>query len=131
MLNKTHYAKVIDYDVNDNYVKCIGKIKASSESLTHAVVYETSPIINAVVHTHNKKLWEKLLNYEPTTSTSAEFGTPELALEIKRLLNHTEALNRQIIIMGGHEEGILTFGKDLEDAGSVLLDYQKKVENQK
>lgn len=126
VLNKSHYAKVIDYDVNDNYVKCIGEIKASSESLTHAVVYEASPIINAVIHTHNKKLWEKLLNSEPTTSFNAEFGTPELALEIKRLFNNDNALERQIIIMGGHEEGIITFGRDMEDAGSVLLDYQKK-----
>jgi len=130
-LNKSHYAKVIDYDVNDNYVKCVGEIKASSESLTHAVLYEVSPTINAVIHTHNKKLWEELLHSEPTTSPGAEFGTPELALEIKRLVNHADALDRQIIIMGGHEEGIITFGKDLEDAGNVLLDYQNKIINQK
>ncbi len=130
-LNKSHYAKVTDYDLNNNYVKCIGETKASSESLTHAVIYKSMSSINAVIHTHNKRMWEKLLNLEATTSSDAEFGTPEIAFEIKRLLGNKKTLERKIIVMGGHEEGIITFGKDLDEAGNTLLNYKNKITNLK
>jgi len=130
-LNKSHYAKVIDYSLKNNYVKCIGGTKGSSESLTHAAVYESAPTINAVIHTHNKMMWNQLINKEPTTAPEAEFGTPELAFEMKRLLSNTQTLERQLIVMGGHEEGIITFGKDLEEAGKVLMNYQKQIANPK
>jgi ribulose-5-phosphate 4-epimerase/fuculose-1-phosphate aldolase len=130
-LNKTHYAKVIDYSLKNNYVKCIGGTKGSSESLTHAAVYESAPTVHAVIHTHNKSMWERLISSEPTTSPDAEFGTPELAFEIKRLLSNKRHTERQLIVMGGHEEGIITFGKDMEEAGNVLINYQKQIANKK
>ena len=130
-LNKTHYAKVIDYSLKNNYVKCIGGTKGSSESLTHAAVYEVTPTVHAVIHTHNKRMWDQLINKEPTTAPEAEFGTPELAFEIKRLLREKQNMRKQLIIMGGHEEGIITFGRDLEEAGNILINYQKRIENQK
>lgn len=130
-LNKSHYAKVIDYSLRDNYVKCIGGNKGSSESLTHAAVYESAPTVHAVIHTHNKVMWNQLINKEPTTAPEAEFGTTELAFEIKRLLRKKQTLKRQLIVMGGHKEGIITFGKDLDDAGNVLINYLKQIANQK
>ena len=67
-LNIGHYSKVIAYDFNKNFLKCVGPIKASSESMSHAAVYESNPKINAVIHVHNLDLWTKLLNKVPTTS---------------------------------------------------------------
>ncbi len=132
ILNKTHYAKVTDYDLNHNYVRCTGKTKASSESLTHAAIYESSALINSVVHTHNITMWQKLINIEPTTLFAAGFGTPEIALEIKQLMNSDNIIaKKQIIVMGGHQEGIITFGKDLSEAVNILISYKNKVINQK
>jgi hypothetical protein len=38
-----------------------------------------------------------------------------------QLFTRTNAQTRKIVVMAGHEGGILTFGKDLEDAFAVLI----------
>jgi len=122
-LTRDHYARVIDFDIDKNRVKCVGKVRASSESLSHAAVYESDPAIKAVIHTHHERLWKMLKNKLPTTDPQAEFGTPEMAREIKRLMEQREVRIEKIILMGGHKEGIITFGRDLDEAGEVLLKY--------
>jgi len=66
-------------------------------------------------------LWAAVLNEVPTTSKAAEYGTPEMAHDIMQLFTRTNAQTRKIVVMAGHEGGILTFGKDLEDAFAVLI----------
>jgi hypothetical protein len=65
------------------------------------------------------------LNEAPTTSKAAEYGTPELAYEIIQLFKRTDVPSRRIIVMAGHEAGILTLGKDLEEAFAVLMGERK------
>jgi len=126
-LNENHYTLVKDYNLNENSLTCAGPIKASSESLSHAAIYESAPSVMAVIHVHHQALWEKLRNIFATTSKEAAFGTPELALEIRRLFRKSEVKKEKIIVMGGHPEGIISFGQSLEEAGQVLLENLKKV----
>jgi L-ribulose-5-phosphate 4-epimerase len=120
-LTTQHYTKVTDFDWHKNYVICEGLIKASSETLTHAAIYVAQPTVNAVVHVHNAKLWRELLNQVPTTNPNCAYGTPEMAEEIIKLCQQPETQQQKIIVMSGHEEGILTFGKNLNEAGNILL----------
>ncbi|MFM2313342.1 MAG: hypothetical protein RLZZ04_2618 [Cyanobacteriota bacterium] len=122
-LTPQHYSKVIDYDWQQNYVTCQGLIKASSESLTHAAIYHTLPEIYAVVHVHHQLLWEKLLEQVPTTNPDCAYGTPEMATEIIRLCQQPLTQQARIIVMSGHEAGILTFGTNLNQAGETLLQH--------
>jgi len=122
-LSLKHYTKVTDYDWQQNYVVCEGLIKASSETLTHAAIYVAQTQINAVVHVHHDKLWRKLRDRVPTTDPSCAYGTPEMAEEIVKLCQQPETLKQKIIIMSGHEEGILTFGNTVEEAVNVLLEH--------
>ena len=122
-LSKKHYSLVKNYEINKNSVHCEGLSKASSESLTHAAIYETNMEVNAVIHIHNKCMWNKYLNDLPTTDKKAEFGTPEIALEIKKLANK----NSGIIIMGGHPEGIIVYGESLIIAEEIILKYFNKL----
>ncbi|MFK8103205.1 MAG: class II aldolase/adducin family protein [Saprospiraceae bacterium] len=128
-LSTAHYAKVIDFDLDKNFVHCEGPIKASSESMSHAVIYQTCPSVNAVFHLHHKVLWKKLLYQVPTTAANIKYGTPAMAYEIIRLLQ-SEQLREQdkFFVMAGHEEGIFTFGESLAEAGKKLLQsYQKLI----
>ena len=122
-LSKEHYALVEDYNLKLNGVYCVGLTKASSESMSHAAVYDSNPNVNAVIHVHHKKLWNNYLNVLPTTNTDAEFGTPEIALEISRLANRANG----IIVMGGHPEGIISYGNSLDDAFKIILEYYNKI----
>ena len=120
-------AKVVGYDFHRNRVRYEGSALPSSESLTHAAIYESDATAGAVIHCHDSKLWMAALNRVPTTSKAAEYGTPEMASEITQLLTRTDAPTRKIVVMAGHEGGILTFGKDLEEAFAVLMRERKKI----
>ncbi len=69
--DEQHYALVTDYDIDANRVTCRGPIRASSESMTHAALYELDPNINAVVHVHSAALWQRLLHKLPTTAAGS------------------------------------------------------------
>ena len=116
-----HFTIVDDYSVDRNWVNCIGEIKASSESLTHLAIYQCNRSIQAIIHIHNLPLWSKLINNLPTTNPDVPYGTPEMAKEIKRLFQQTEVEKQQVIIMAGHEEGIISFGKTMSEAGKNIL----------
>lgn len=118
-LTKKHYALVTKFNVQKNHVTCEGLTKASSESLSHGTIYESNSKVNAVIHIHHDRMWKKYLNILPTTDEKAEFGTPEIAIEIgKKAINDSG-----IIIMGGHPEGIITYAESLEKAYTILLKH--------
>jgi ribulose-5-phosphate 4-epimerase/fuculose-1-phosphate aldolase len=114
-------AKVVAYDFERNWVAYQGSMVPSSESLTHAAIYECEPAARAVIHCHDPNFWTTILNRVPTTSNAAACGTPALAHEIIRLFQVGDVHTRKIIAMAGHEAGIITFGRDLDEAFSVLL----------
>jgi ribulose-5-phosphate 4-epimerase/fuculose-1-phosphate aldolase len=120
-------AKVVACDFDANRVRYEGPAIPSSESLTHAAIYKSEPTAGAVIHCHCSKLWAALLNRAPTTSKAAEYGTPELAYEIIKLSLRTHAPNRKIVVMAGHEAGILTFGEDFEEAFAVLIRERTRI----
>ena len=122
-LTAQHYTKVTDFNWEQNYVTCIGLIKASSESLTHGALYTGNSEIKAVIHVHNLQLWQKLLYIVPTTNQNCAYGTPQMAREIIRLCQQDECQQQKIIVMSGHKEGIITFGRDIHEAGNVLLNF--------
>ena len=113
-------AKVIAWDFARNWLRYEGLIVASSESLTHAAVYESDPTARAVIHCHDTKLWAALLNKAPTTPRSVEYGTPEMAYAVRRLFETTDVKTKKIFVMAAHGGGIVTFGKDLPEAFGVL-----------
>src|ERR1035437_7423767 len=130
-LSNQHYTKVTVYDLDKNSLRANGPIVASSESLTHAVIYESDKNCNGIIHIHYLDLWTKLLNNVPTTEKTVEYGTPAMAREVQRLFKDTDLAEQKIFVMAGHEEGIISFGKNLEEAGSILMETLKKFSNRK
>jgi L-ribulose-5-phosphate 4-epimerase len=120
-LSNENYTKVVAYNFENNAVTCSGPCLASSESLTHAALYECDKNINAVIHIHHNTLWNKLLNQIPTTSAAVEYGTPAMALEVKRLYRESNLKSNKILAMAGHQDGIIAFGENLKEAGNLLL----------
>jgi len=118
-------AKVVACDFERNCVRYEGSALPSSESLSHAAIYKSDVTAGAVIHCHDSKLWAAVLNEAPTTSKAADYGTAEMANEIVQLFTHTDV--PKIIAMAGHEAGILTFGKDLEEAFAALIRERKKI----
>ncbi len=126
-LEKKHYALVTGYDFNMNSLASTGRIKASSESLSHAIIYETSSACRAVIHVHSRLMWDQLKYTLPTTNETVPYGTPEMAEEIKKIIKQHDLIEKGIIVMGGHEEGIISFGPALEIAGNMILKYWREL----
>jgi ribulose-5-phosphate 4-epimerase/fuculose-1-phosphate aldolase len=119
-------ARVVAYDFKRNWLRCEGSAIASSESLTHAAVYASDAKTGAVIHCHDPNLWAALLNQAPTSSKAVEYGTPEMAYEVTRLFKVTNVPSRKILVMAGHEGGIVAFGRDLEGAFAVLMRERRR-----
>jgi len=120
-LSLTDCVRVVDWDFTKNRVQYEGVAIPSSESLTHAAIYESDRATSAVIHCHDPVSWRTLLNHVPTTSKGVAYGTPEMAYEIMRLFKASDVQNRGILVMAGHESGIVTFGKNLDEAFDVLI----------
>lgn len=124
-LNPEDYCTIENYSFESNNVICSGAIKASSETLTHAALYECSKTIKCVIHIHSHLLWNRLINKIPTTSPEVEYGTPEMAYEIKRIFTETNAEDIKVMVMGGHKEGIICFGENVSDCYANLIENIK------
>ncbi|HKL48326.1 MAG TPA: class II aldolase/adducin family protein [Desulfuromonadales bacterium] len=119
-----HYASVLDCDIAANSIAASGPIRPSSEALTHAAVYERSETICAVLHAHSPEIWHCASAIGlPMTSSQAVYGTPEMAEEVERLFALTDVGGQKIFAMGGHEDGVVSFGETPEEAGLVLVRY--------
>lgn len=122
-LGPQHFAKVTTFNFAKNWLRCEGPVIASSESLTHAAIYETDASVSAVIHGHSAALWRRLLDVAPTTSANIEYGTPEMAREVMKLFATTDLKKHGLFVMAGHEEGIVAFGKTPQEAFEALLTY--------
>lgn len=122
ILTAKDYALVSHVDIKNNRLTCIGETIASSESMSHAVIYQELAQINAVIHIHHLGLWEKLLFNIPTTASGATYGTPEMAQSIIELIRTTSLPKSKVFVMQEHREGIFAFGDSLQEAATLLLE---------
>ena len=118
------YARVSAYDFAKNWLRCEGRSIASSESLSHAAVYDSAPHVRAVLHCHAPTLWSHLLGSAPSTSAGVEYGTPEMALEVQRLFRDSDVEKRGLFAMGGHTDGVVAFGASVDAALGHLMRYR-------
>ncbi len=77
-------------------------------------------------HIHNLELWKRIIGKVPTTLSNAEYGTPQMAMEIKRLYRQTDLRKTRVLVMAGHQEGIMAFGLDADEAGKRILSLMKE-----
>ena len=117
-------ALVERYDFDRNRVLSQGRSRPSSESMTHGAAYDLGPHVRCVLHAHSPVLWLRSKQLRlPRTSPTVSYGTPEMAREVQRLYREGVFAERRILAMGGHEDGIVVFGRSLEEAGQTLLTW--------
>lgn len=118
-LNGSHYTQVLDYSLSKNSVCVRGPIQASSETLTHAALYDHNPSIGAVIHVHSEKIWKGILaDNKPHTSASVPYGTPAMADAVKLVAGSS---TEGYLAMAGHEDGVITYAQNLQDALKLCL----------
>jgi ribulose-5-phosphate 4-epimerase/fuculose-1-phosphate aldolase len=118
-LSREYYTYISKYDFSTFKVISQGRYKPSSEALSHAMIYAIDDSITTVIHIHSLALWNfmQIKNYLATT---AEYGTAEMAEEIAGLYSDLDPMVNNAFVMKGHEEGIITFGRSIEEAELIL-----------
>ena len=116
------YAEVTGWDSSGNSVSSRGRVSPSSESLTHAVIYEACPEVVAVFHLHSPDIWHAGTELGiSTTSPEITYGTPEMAEAVNHCVRESPLPG--ILSMGGHEDGIIAYGRTLAETGLLLIRY--------
>jgi len=119
-LDAEHYVKVWSCDPAHNRVVAEGPIHPSSEALSHGVLYQADPRIDWVMHLHSPAIFAAAKRLHlPTTDADAPYGSPAMAHEIRRLC--PAAGWPGLLVMGGHEDGILAFGATAAAAGGLAV----------
>lgn len=123
-LNGLHYTKVTKCNLAKMTVEAAGPIAPSSESLTHFAIYNACPHINAIFHVHSEKLWNYMIqNNMDSTSESISYGTQDMAEEAKKCIGNKKS---GVFVMKGHQDGVISYGTSIEEAGKIILDVFKQ-----
>lgn len=125
-LSKDEYSLVEKIDYDTFKTTASGKSKPSSECITHGAIYGLSENINAVIHIHNEKLWNFMLDNGYLSTNDTPYGTPEMVEDVVNIYKDIEALSNNVFVMKGHFEGIVSFGRNLAEAETVLFNIIKK-----
>ncbi len=119
-LQAEHYAMIEAYDDIKFYLKSSGAIKPSSEALTHATIYNLNEKIGAVIHIHSRKMWDFMLANKYPRTEDVPYGSIEMIEEVKRIYDRKDPLESPLFVMRGHEEGVIFFGQNLQQAQLAL-----------
>ena len=124
-LTDEYYTYINDYDFSRFQVISQGKHQPSSEALSHAMIYQINPEINAVIHIHSKALWG-FMKKNNTLFTTAEYGTAQMVEEIALLYKDKDPFEESVFVMKGHEDGVIAFGKNVKEAELTLYKMIKE-----
>jgi L-ribulose-5-phosphate 4-epimerase len=114
------YAVCETWDLQRNAVDAKGAVKPSSESLSHASIYDVHESVTCALHAHSPDIWRNSVELGiAVTEESVAYGTPEMAKEVRRLMMDMDSPG--IFSMGGHEDGVFTFGRSLAEAGQLMV----------
>jgi len=120
-VDQQHFARVTVVDLDKNLLRSVGERPPSSEALTHAALYQVNGAIRAVVHVHSNAIWAAWRDRLPTTKDDVLYGTPEMGYEMLRLHKRKALGGQGVIVMGGHQDGVIAFGPSVGDAAGEIL----------
>ncbi|MGW8313384.1 MAG: class II aldolase/adducin family protein [Desulfuromonadales bacterium] len=122
-LQPEHYAIVLQCAPIANRLMARGRSKPSSEALSHAVLYQVKAQIQWVMHLHSPDIFNARGPLGlPCTNPSAAYGTPEMAMEIERLATRVDQQLPGLLVMTGHQDGILAYGESAPETGELVVE---------
>jgi ribulose-5-phosphate 4-epimerase/fuculose-1-phosphate aldolase len=120
-LSAKHYVTVVHCCPEKALVLAEGQLPPSAEALTHAALYHADDRVRYVMHVHCPELWHRAgaLGIAQTDAAAAG-GTVALAQAISDLLEEPAVRRQGIFAMGGHEDGLVAFGRSAQEAAFAL-----------
>ncbi|MFC4653713.1 MULTISPECIES: class II aldolase/adducin family protein [Rheinheimera] len=125
-LQAADYALVTKVDIGCNQLWACGDTAPSSESMTHAAIYQADARVQVVVHAHCPAIWQQTAALQlPHTSADIPYGTVEMALAVQQLVCQ-QGDAPALFTMLGHEDGVVSYGRSFTEAVSLLCQQYAK-----
>lgn len=117
------FCEVKRWDLAAHRVWSQGRILPSSESTTHAAIYDVDPAVRFVFHAHCPEVFGAARTLGlPYVPSGVAYGTADMAREVASLFRTPDLRARRVLVMLGHEDGVISFGRTASEAGQALLD---------
>jgi len=124
----TQFCEVKRWDLGRGTVESQGPILPSSESMTHGALYDVDPSLRFVFHVHCPDIFGAARTLAlPSVDEGIAYGTPEMAKAVATLYRDSDLRERRLLVMLGHEDGVVSFGRTAKDAGDALLEVLTEV----
>ena len=125
-LIESHIVAVREANLQRFWVEAEGSEPPSSESITHAMIYQADPRVRYVFHIHSTEIWQARAELNlPETPKSTPYGSPQMAEAVRLLLHHNQS-RPLVFATAGHEDGIFALGHHARDCGGLLITYLAK-----
>ena len=93
--------------------------------MTPGAIYSANQQIRSVIHFHHKKIFDSMLkNGAPKTEKSIQYGTPQMGLAMKEIVQKA-SLSKGFLVTEGHDEGVFVYAPSIEDALTLSLLLRK------
>ncbi len=116
-----HLVLITHCNLERFWVDASGSEPPSSESMTHAMIYQADPRIRCVFHVHCPDMWGyRTLLKLPQTPVDVPYGSPAMVAAVRDLLE-TNQSRPLIFATAGHEDGIFACGHNPRECGALLL----------
>ncbi len=110
------------------WVDAQGSEPPSSETLTHAMIYQADPRMRFVFHVHSPVMWRYREQLGlPQTAADVPYGTPAMTAAVDALLDNNQS-RPLVFATAGHEDGIFALGHHERDCGGLLVSYLAKAQ---
>ena len=115
--------RIREFDLERFWVAAEGLQPPSSESLTHAMIYDADPGVRWIFHAHSPDIRRQAEALGmPATGADVAYGSPPMACAVVRLL--ADRPQRPLVFVTlGHEDGVFACGSTAGETGSSLVDH--------
>jgi hypothetical protein len=102
------------------WVDAVGHQPPSSETLSHAIIYQADASVSCVLHVHSPDIWLRADELDlAATDAAVSYGSPAMAEAVAALLAaHRAPLT---FVTRGHRDGVFACARSAEDAGAALI----------
>lgn len=103
------------------WVDATGHQPPSSETLTHAMIYQADPTIGWIFHAHSPDIWQRAGELDlPATPADVPYGSQAMASAVAELLAEHHVRPVTFVTLG-HQDGVFACAASAEEAGGALL----------
>jgi hypothetical protein len=125
-LDAGHLVTIREANLSRFWVEAEGVEPPSSETLTHAMIYQADIRARSVLHIHNAEIWHHRAELNlPETPESVSYGTQAMVSAVAELLDQHQS-RPLVFATAGHKDGIFVLGTHLRDCGGLLVSYYAK-----